>query len=113
MGLIPSVPKWLSALTLSIILLLAGDLSAKAQAQEDEYIGLPEGEGREVVAAYCGACHSLGLVAQQRLSRHRWEELLVWMREQQGMAKLPPEDEKVILDYLTEHLGPPQSRPKF
>ncbi|MBF0162662.1 MAG: hypothetical protein HQL88_10295, partial [Magnetococcales bacterium] len=41
--------------------------------------GLPEGAGREEVFYTCGACHSLMLVQQQRLSRAVWAETLAWM----------------------------------
>ncbi|CFX50553.1 exported protein of unknown function [Candidatus Filomicrobium marinum] len=114
MSIIALAPRWLSALVIGICVVFAGVPTVGAQQQEeDEYQGLPEGEGREEVAAYCGACHSLGLVSQQKLPRHRWEDLLVWMNEKQGMPKLPPEDEKIVLDYLTEHLGPPKTRRRF
>lgn len=72
----------------------------------DEYLGLPDKPGREEVAGYCGACHSLRLVVQQGLTRTAWEELLVWMVEEQGMEKLEPEDEKLVLEYLAEYVGP-------
>ena len=86
----------------------------KAPAQtDDEYFGLPEGKGREEITAYCAACHSLRLVSQQRLPRYRWEELLVLMNEKHGMPKLPPEDEKIVTDYLAEKLGPPPRRRRF
>lgn len=75
--------------------------------------GVAAHEGREEVVAYCGACHSLKLVTQQRLPRYRWEELMVWMHEKQGMPKLPEEEEQLIVDYLAEHLGPPPRRRRF
>lgn len=88
--------------------------SNETQAVEnDEYFGLPEDEGRDEVVAICGACHSLKLVVQQRLPRYRWEELMVWMTEKQGMPKLEPEDEKLIVDYLAEHLAPEPRRRRF
>ncbi|MCK6450275.1 MAG: hypothetical protein L6R19_05380 [Alphaproteobacteria bacterium] len=101
---------------LALVLAFAPPLDAQQnQATEaDEYIELPDKAGRDEVVGICGACHSLKLVVQQRLPRHRWEELMVWMTEKQGMPKLPPEDEKLIVDYLVENLGPPPARrPKF
>lgn len=67
---------------------------------------LPEGAGKDDVAAYCSACHSLSIVAQQRLGREDWNEVLVSMVEQEGMPEIPAEDRKTILDYLAQHLGP-------
>lgn len=77
-----------------------------AFAQDDDYDGLPPGEGRDLVYGYCGACHSNKLVAQQGLSRERWDDLLVWMVEEQGMYPLEEGDREAVLDYLATELGP-------
>jgi hypothetical protein len=74
-----------------------------ATAQEGDLGGLPQAPGQEEVFYLCNACHSIRLVTQQRLSRHRWDELLDWMVEKQGMAPLPPEDRALILDYLATY----------
>lgn len=66
---------------------------------------LPEGEGREEVAAICAACHSLRLVTQQRLSRQRWDELIDWMVAEQGMPELDVDTRQKVLDYLATNLG--------
>lgn len=73
----------------------------------DEYWGLPRDEkgSFELVEAYCTACHSLSIVMQQRATPERWEELLVWMEEKQGMAKLPKEDESSVLEYISAHFS--------
>lgn len=73
---------------------------------DDDYSGLPKSEGYDLVAANCGACHSLGIVMQQRASVARWSELIDWMVEKQGMAELGAEDEKIIEDYLSTNFGP-------
>ena len=59
----------------------------------------------ELVAAYCGGCHSLNIVTQQHASRQRWEQLLVWMEKKQGMPKLPEKEEAEILDYLSTYFS--------
>ncbi|MEL7028242.1 MAG: hypothetical protein AAGL49_03305 [Pseudomonadota bacterium] len=71
----------------------------------DDYWGLPRTAGYEDVDAYCGACHSLQTVMQQRVSPERWAELLDWMVETQGMTPLAAEDRKTILAYLSEHFS--------
>ncbi|MEZ5851677.1 MAG: cytochrome c family protein [Hyphomicrobiaceae bacterium] len=71
-----------------------------------DYGGMPDGEGRDMVAVICGACHSLRTVTQQGLSQDRWDELMDWMVEKQGMAPLDSETRKAIVGYLTEHYGP-------
>ncbi|HYZ27115.1 MAG TPA: hypothetical protein VE597_09425 [Geminicoccaceae bacterium] len=84
-----------------LVLALAGWGSAAAQAED--FGGLPEAPGREEVFYACNACHSIRLVTQQRLSRKRWDELLDWMVEKQGMAALAADDRAVILDYLATY----------
>ena len=76
-------------------------------------VELPEGDGRDDVEAYCGACHSLRLVTQQRLSLDDWEAVLVTMVEEHGMSEIPLEDRTLALDYLAKHFGPdkPPSSP--
>ena len=41
----------------------------------------------------------------QRLPRKRWDHLLDWMVEKQGMAELSAEERALILDYLATHLN--------
>ena len=90
---------------LTAALLLAGGGTAVGAA-EDEYFGLPEDTGREEVIAYCGPCHSLKLVVQQGQTRAGWEEVLIWMYEEQEMPKLEAAEEKRLLDYLATHVNP-------
>lgn len=71
----------------------------------DEYHGLPREEGFELVDAYCTACHSLRIVMQQHATRERWDDLLVWMVEKQGMPALPGDEREVVMDYLATHFG--------
>jgi hypothetical protein len=81
-----------------------GELYTLAQGDPD-YDSMPNAPGKDEVYSFCSACHSMKLVTQQNLSRKRWEKLLVWMVEDQGMAPLPEEEEKIVLDYLSEHYG--------
>jgi len=70
---------------------------------------LPNGSGRETVAAICSACHSLKIVQQQGLDKSRWDELMDWMTEKQGMPALSNPDRKKVVNYLASNYGP-QSR---
>lgn len=82
-------------------------LPLSGQAQEvDPETGLIKAEGWEVVRQTCTACHSAALVTQNSGSRNRWEYLIRWMQETQGLWPLPPEMEDSILDYLATHYGP-------
>jgi len=73
----------------------------------DDYWGLPrDAKGAfELVDAYCTACHSVSIVMQQRATPERWKELLIWMVEKQGMAKMPAEDEALALAYISTHFS--------
>lgn len=66
---------------------------------------LPKGEGHDIVAASCTACHSARLVAQNRLTRSEWDATLTWMQEKQGLWPLGA-NRKIILDYLEKHFSP-------
>ncbi len=81
-------------------------MAGPAVAAEDEFYGLPDAPGRDEVVAYCSACHSLGLVVQQGLTRPGWSETLSWMYDEQEMEALESEDEKLILGYLAKFVGP-------
>ena len=77
-----------------------------AAAADDEYQGLPPGEGRDETLGICGACHSMKLVTQQGLSRATWIEVLQYMVDEHEMPELEPEDHDLIVDYLSEFYGP-------
>lgn len=81
-----------------------------AAVPEDDF-GLPPGEGREEVVALCAACHSMRIVTQQGLPAYRWDDLMDWMTETQGMPELPPDQRKRVVDYLAKHFGPTSRRP--
>ncbi len=66
---------------------------------------LTPGENMELVAAICSACHSLHMVSQQGLSRSRWDKMLDWMIEEQGMEELSQDDREAVLDYLSMYYG--------
>jgi hypothetical protein len=71
----------------------------------DEQSGLIIDKGLNVVKANCGACHSTFLVAQNRLTRQGWEDLIRWMQAEQNLWDLG-EQEVVILDYLEKNCAP-------
>lgn len=85
--------------------MLPGTVCAQSQADPDEALlaSLPEGPGKEETFYACHGCHSFRLVAQQGLSHERWDEMLDWMVEEQGMPELEDEERTLILDYLAAH----------
>lgn len=72
----------------------------------DDYWGLPRTPGYEEVANNCAACHSLAIVMQQHVTAERWDYLLKWMVDKQGMMEMEPEDEVLVRAYLNKHFSP-------
>lgn len=99
--------------TWASLALLAALVSVPPALADDEsdYGVLHDATGVEETFAYCAGCHSERLVAQQGLTREDWDDLLVWMVEEQGMAAIDAPDRAVVLDYLSTHYGP--DRPNF
>lgn len=48
----------------------------------------------------CVACHSFKIVAQQGMSRPRWDESLTWMTQRHRMPPLEGAEREKVLDYL-------------
>ncbi len=71
----------------------------------DPHWGLPDAEGRDLVVAYCGACHSLRLVMQQSMVETGWDATLARMVADRGMPEIQADIRQSILSYLTEHFG--------
>ncbi len=106
----------------SFVLLIAGlalapaylHSGAKAQtpeAEENEFGVLKVADGVEETYYNCVACHSERIISQQGLTRDGWDELLVWMVDEQGMHVIEPEERDKILDYLSTHYN--IDRPNF
>jgi len=91
------------------------DLSVGTGAPEPEeppeFGVLFAAEGVEETFAYCSACHSERLVAQQGLTRRAWIELIAWMVDEQGMAEIEEPDHSRVIDYLSTHYN--TDRPNF
>ena len=72
---------------------------------------LVAGEGAFETHAYCTACHSERIVAQQGLTLADWDELLEQMVEEHEMTPIEEPDRARVLDYLATHYG--IDRPNF
>lgn len=70
---------------------------------------LPAGPGREETFGLCSACHAYRLVANQGMSRERWDDTLAWMTQRHNMPDLQGADRDLILDYLAR--AHPQKAP--
>jgi len=94
------------------LVLLLGLAAGRAAAgpADPPWAAYPQGNGRASAYAVCSACHSFALVAQQGMSRDRWDETLQWMTERQGMTELPKNLRAVILEYLSGAFPEPPAR---
>lgn len=90
---------------------LAGVCLLTSAAAAGEFGAFVDGEGAEETFYACTACHSELLVVQQGLTRERWDALIDWMIEEQGMSELDPDERETILDYLSTHYN--TDRPNY
>jgi len=72
---------------------------------------LVAGEGAGETYAYCTACHSERIVAQQGLTRDGWADLFEQMVEEHEMTPIEEPDRSRVLGYLAAHYG--TDRPNF
>jgi len=91
---------------------ICAPVTAETTAEDAyEYGLLVDAPGVETTYFACIACHSEMIVAQQGLSRAKWDEMLVWMVEEQGMPEIGEPERSEILDYLATHYN--EDRPNF
>jgi hypothetical protein len=88
----------LSLLLATGSLLLFSPAAGQQQAQK-----LAEGTGANLVQVKCTLCHDLGNITSIRQSREEWEDTIKVMIRRG--APVSPEEEIIILDYLTKHYG--------
>jgi hypothetical protein len=74
---------------------------AKPKDPEDAPELYPAHPRRDDAFYACVACHSFKIVAQQGMSRDRWDESLTWMTTRHNMPKLEGKDRENVLDYLS------------
>jgi hypothetical protein len=90
---------------LTLALLLSGSDVALAQAgpaprELESPEMFPAGPYREETFYFCSACHGFKLIAQQGMSREKWDETLAWMTVKHNMPKVEGKDLDQMLDYL-------------
>ena len=92
-------PAALAAALLAGLAIAAGNRGLLAQVNP-----LPTGPNRDLVVGACVICHSLETMAQQRLDRATWEQIVDRMITYG--APITPETRPLILEYLVTRLGP-------
>jgi hypothetical protein len=103
----------LAALVSASLLLCATATAQQStfEPRQEEPEEFPDFPGREDTFYFCVACHNFKLVAQQGMSRQRWDGTLDFMTERHGMQKLVGKDREAILDYL-EKAFPESASPR-
>ena len=96
LGLLGAV--WLLSVTASAQINGPTQLQAAAPA-----MGIPAGEGSEILRRRCLRCHATELIGQQRLSRTGWERELTKMIS--WGAAVEDSEKNQLVDYLTAHFG--------
>lgn len=99
--------QWRGGLAVALVAALAtlspfdGEAQTKrVRPPQEEPEHYPDGPNREETFYFCTACHSFKIVAQQGMSRPRWDESLTWMVERHNMPDVKGQDRERILDYL-------------
>ena len=62
---------------------------------------LPEGTGKKVVEAACSSCHGLEVVTSKKLTRQRWQVLVLAM----GSPSLSKAESAEAVEYLAKNFG--------
>jgi len=88
----------------AIVCALLASSALGVRAQLDDTLRFPGGPAKAQIVANCQACHSVGLIAQQRLSLVAWTNELVKM-EKWG-ATLSPDQNAAVAAYLFKNFNP-------
>jgi hypothetical protein len=105
-----SLVLMMAALLLALPLNVAG-AQQSFTPREEEPEEFPDAPGRDDTFYFCTACHNFKLVAQQGMSRTRWDGTLDMMTERHGMPKLEGKEREAILGYL-EKAFPESEQPR-
>jgi hypothetical protein len=76
--------------------------SRRVRPPEEQPEQYPDGPNREDTFYFCTACHSFKIVAQQGMSRERWNETFDFMVERHKMVDVQGEQREQMLDYLAK-----------
>ena len=91
----------LTALLLILPALDAGAQSRRERPPEETPEQYPAGAHRDDTFYFCTACHGFKIVAQQGMSRERWNETFDFMVKRHNMVDVQGDQRDQMLDYLT------------
>jgi hypothetical protein len=103
----------LVALLILALVLPAFDAAGQSKApkpREEQPEDYPDGPNREDTFYFCTACHGFKIVAQQAMTRTRWNDTLDLMVTRHGMPDVQGADRDRMLDYL-ESAFPEREQP--
>jgi hypothetical protein len=91
---------------IALLTLLLPTLDATAQSRrerppEETPEQYPAGTHRDDTFYFCTACHGFKIVAQQGMSRERWNDTFDIMVKRHSMVDVQGEQREQMLDYLT------------
>jgi hypothetical protein len=89
------------ALLLALPFLDASAQSKREKPPEETPEQYPAGTYRDDTFYFCTACHGFKIVAQQGMSRERWNETFDIMVSRHKMVDVQGEQREQMLDYLT------------
>jgi hypothetical protein len=78
----------------------AGAQSRRERPPEEAPEQYPAGAHRDDTFYFCTACHSFKIIAQQGMSRERWNETFDFMVSRHKMVDVQGEQREQMLDYL-------------
>jgi hypothetical protein len=91
----------LGALVVLALILPAAAQPKRERAAEEAPEQYPAGPNRDDTFYFCTACHGFKIVAQQGMSRERWDDTFNVMVKRHGMVDVQGEQREQMLDYLT------------
>lgn len=90
---------------LAVLGIFAIDATAQSRRErpaEETPEQYPAGQHRDDTFYFCTACHGFKIIAQQGMSRERWNETFDVMTSRHGMADVQGEQRDQMLDYLSQ-----------
>ena len=89
---------------ITTVSLFAFSVFVQLAAFGQDAASLPDGEGRDLVATQCAACHPLSTALIKRASRDLWAETVARMVTTY-MAPINDADRELIVGYLSANFG--------
>ena len=101
------MPRSLTAALIAAAAFAFVPLAAQAQGQAKGQPALPDGPGKDQVAAVCSGCHVTGLInASLGYTRDHWKQLIATMID----LSPAPDTQNAIVDYLAKNFPPNERR---